>query len=319
MLVQAARDQEHLRLMRALDLGSLMIVPMLTGGRVLGVVNFANSSSGHVFDESDLELAQELARRAAIAIDNARVHAELRHTARTLQESLLPPHLPAIDGVEVAARFRPAGTGLEVGGDFYDIFDVGDGRWGIVIGDVCGKGANAAAVTALARYTVRAAAMYEKSAGGVLGVLNEALLRQRTDFRFTTLGYALLDLRRRPVSMRVATGGHPHALVRRADGSVSTVGSDGPLLGVIPGAEFREAETQLAPGDAVVFYTDGLTDARAPEHILDEVDLVADMERNGDTPPTELVARLEALATEGLEGQPRDDIAILALRLGTDR
>ena len=118
--------------------------------------------SGRRFDEQDLELAQELARRCATAIDNARLYRERAYIARTLQQSLLPVELPEIPGIETAARFRPTGEGNEVGGDFYDVFETGDRGWTVVMGDVCGKGPDAAAVTALARYTLRAAAMRER-------------------------------------------------------------------------------------------------------------------------------------------------------------
>ena len=131
-----------------------MIVPMSTGGRRLGTIAFSLSESARHYDREDLSVAEELGRRAAVAIDNARLYRERSYIARTLQESLLPPELPEVPGAEVAARFHPAGEATEVGGDFYDVFDTSHG-WGIVMGDVCGKGADAAAVTALARYTLQ--------------------------------------------------------------------------------------------------------------------------------------------------------------------
>ena len=234
---------------------------------------------------------------------------ELRHTAKTLQESLLPPHLPEIDAVQLAARFRPAGAVTEVGGDFYDLFETGDAQWALVIGDVCGKGADAAAVTALTRYTVRAAAMYEASAGGVLSVLNEALLRQRSDFRFTTLAYCALDLGGGHHTMRVATGGHPRPLILRARGGVEVVGAPGPLLGVIPGAAYSEQTVEIDPGDVVVAYTDGLTDAGAPARLIDEPELIAELELCRGKAPDQIVEQLEGFAVGTAE--PRDDIAII--------
>lgn len=238
---------------------------------------------------------------------------ELRHTARTLQESLLPPHLPAIDGVHLAARFRPAGAATEVGGDFYDVFGTGDGLWALVMGDVCGKGADAAAVTALTRYTVRAAAMYEATPGGVLGVLNEALLRQRSDFRFTTVAYCALEVRADGCSMRVATGGHPRPLVLRVRGGVEVVGARGPLLGVIHGAVYSDERVELEPGDVVVAYTDGLTDAGAPARMLDEPELIAELEHCRGMAADPIAERLEAFAVGAAE--PRDDIAIIVAAL----
>ena len=149
--------------------------------------------SGRRFDRRDLELAEELARRCATAVENARLYGERAYIARTLQESLLPSELPEIPGIETAARFRPTGEGNEMGGDFYDLFSSGGRGWTVVMGDVCGKGPDAAAVTALARYTLRAAAMRERLPSRGLHVLNEALLRQRTDRRFCTVAYAYLE------------------------------------------------------------------------------------------------------------------------------
>jgi PAS domain S-box-containing protein len=312
----AAQDEEHLELLRALQLRSVMIVPIQIRGNVFGAITFVTAESGHTYGDDDLRLAEELARRAAIAIDNSRVHAELRQTARTLQESLLPPHLPAIENVELAARFRPAGAGMEVGGDFYDIFETRPDRWGIAVGDVCGKGAEAAALTALTRYTARAAAMYEESARGVLGVLNKALLHQRGDFRFTTLAYCVLDMAAAPPSLKTSSGGHPRPLLLHGDGTAGPVGAAGPLLGVVPDAGFEEEEVLLATGDAIVLYTDGLTDAHAPERMLDESDLLTELGRCAGLSADEIAVRMEQLALGDSDQAPRDDIAILVVKLG---
>ncbi|MFL5894994.1 MAG: SpoIIE family protein phosphatase, partial [Thermoleophilaceae bacterium] len=314
-LEEAAQDDEHLRILRELQLQSVMIVPIQTRDRIFGAITLVSAESGHTYDDDDLQLALELARRAAIHIDNARVHADLRQTARALQESLLPPHLPAIDGVELAARFRPAGTGLEVGGDFYDIFPTARSQWGLVIGDVCGKGAEAAAITALTRYTLRTAAMYERTAAGVLAVLNEALLRQRNDFRFTTLAFCLLDLGSRKRSLRVAAGGHPLPLVLRADGTVESAGRRGPLLGVLADADFGEGAVELRDGDAILLYTDGVTDAHAPARMVREDDLMAELERCAGRSAAEIAAHIEDFALAESDQQARDDIALVVARL----
>jgi serine phosphatase RsbU (regulator of sigma subunit) len=240
---------------------------------------------------------------------------ELRDTARTLQESLLPPHLPAMPRVELAAEFRPAGGGLEVGGDFYDMFEIAEDQWAIVIGDVCGKGAQAAALTALTRYTVRAAAMYEETAGGVLRVLNQALLRQQEDFTFTTLAYCQLDLRSEPSRLRVAVGGHPLPLLLRADGLAETVGRGGPLLGVLPGAEYADVEIAMQVGDMLVLYTDGLADARAPARLTTERDLLAELQRSRGLSAAQTVAQLEKFALAGSRETPRDDIAVIVAKV----
>ena len=294
-----------------------MIVPIKVRDRVFGAISFVRDASSPRFDDADLELATELARRAAIAIDNARVNAELRDTARTLQESLLPPHLPAAAGLELAARFRPAGEGAQVGGDFYDIFEIDPRQWAIAVGDVCGKGAEAAALTALTRYTVRAAAMYEKEPRGVLRVLNEALLRQRGDYRFTTLVFCVVDLAGERPSLRVACGGHPRPLLLQPDGAVKAVGAAGPLLGVVHDAEFHDERVELEDGDALALYTDGLTDALAPERILDEDGLLAALADCRGLSAAAIALRLEEVALAGDPARvPRDDIALVVARLG---
>jgi PAS domain S-box-containing protein len=316
-LVAAAQDEEHLRIMRALNPRSVMVVPIKVRERVFGAINFIRSAAARPYEHEDLELAEELARRAAIAIDNARVHAELRETARTLQESLLPLHLPTADGLELAARFRPAaGVGMQVGGDFYDIFETSPRRWAIAVGDVCGKGAEAAALTALTRYTVRAAAMYEEDGSGVLRVLNEALLRQRGDYRFTTLAIGIIDLASSPCLLRVACAGHPRPLLLRLDGTTEAVGGKGPLLGVMSDATFEDVDVELGTDDAIVLYTDGLTDALAPEQILTESDLLAALAECRGLGAGEISQRLELVALGGDASRvPRDDIALVVARL----
>jgi serine phosphatase RsbU (regulator of sigma subunit)/PAS domain-containing protein len=316
-VVALARDEAHLKILRELELRSVMIVPIKVRDRVFGAINFIRSPADPLYDDDDLLLAQELARRAAIAIDNSRVHAELRDTARTLQESLLPPHLPAVQGLELAARFRPAGAGMQVGGDFYDIFETAPNQWAIAVGDVCGKGAEAAALTALTRYTVRAAAMYEKAPSGVLRVLNEALLRQRSDYRFTTLAICFIDLSGDRPSVRVACGGHPRPMLLRPDGTAQVVGAMGPLLGVVAEATFEEEDVELEQDDVIVLYTDGVTDALAPTQMLDENDLLSALSECRGLSAGEVAQCLEARALDsGAAIVPRDDIALVVARLG---
>jgi PAS domain S-box-containing protein len=315
-LVALARDETHLQILRELDLRSVMIVPIKVRDRVFGAINFIRGPAYPLYEDADLELAQELARRAAIAIDNSRVHAELRATARTLQESLLPPHLPAARGLELAARFRPAGAGMQVGGDFYDIFETAPDQWAIAVGDVCGKGADAAALTALTRYTVRAAAMYEREPSGVLHVLNQALVRQRSDYRFTTLAICVIDLSGERPSLRAACGGHPRPLLLRPDGTAQLVGAMGPLLGVVAEAKFSDEQVDLEQDDVLVLYTDGLTDAFAPRQVLDENDLLSALTTCRGLGAGEVSQCLEAkaLAAEPA-GMPRDDIALVVAKL----
>jgi PAS domain S-box-containing protein len=319
VLEEAARDEQHLELLRSLQMTSVMVAPMTARGRTLGAMTFVSSRSGRRFDLDDLGLAEELARRAATAVDNARLYGERAYIARALQESLLPPTLPEIGGVEVAARFRAAGDGNEVGGDFYDLFDTGDSRWAVVMGDVCGKGAPAAALTALARYTLRAAAMREDRPSDVLFTLNEALVRQRADEQFCTVAFARLERNGSGTRITVASGGHPLPLVLRADGRVDAVGTPGSLLGIMPDPQLRDDSVRLEPGDAVVLYTDGVTDARAPERVLSPADLAGLLRECAGLDAAAIAERVERAATgpNGAEAlaEPRDDVAILVLRV----
>jgi serine phosphatase RsbU (regulator of sigma subunit) len=289
---------------------------MTSRGRTLGALTLATDQSGRRFDEHDLELAEELGRRCATAVDNARLFSERAYIARTLQQSLLPAELPDIPGIEAAARFRPIGEGNEVGGDFYDLFESGGRGWTVVMGDVCGKGPDAAAVTALARYTLRAAAMRERLPSRSLGLLNEALLRQRVDRRFCTVAYAYLEPLAEGARIGFASGGHPLPLLLRVDGTVEAVGAPGTLLGVVPDPSFEDRSLALAPGDALVFYTDGVIEARASNgHALDE-ERLADVVRDcAGADADAIAARVEDAALDAQNGSPRDDIAVLVLRV----
>jgi PAS domain S-box-containing protein len=319
LLAGAARDARHLELLRSLRMSSVMVAPMTARGRTLGAMTFVSSHSGRRFDVEHLGLAEELARRAATAVDNARLYGERAYIARALQESLLPPTLPEISGVEVAARFRAAGDGNEVGGDFYDLFDTGDAKWAVVMGDVCGKGAPAAALTALARYTLRAAAMREDRPSDVLSTLNEALVRQRADEQFCTVAFARLERNGTGTRITVASGGHPLPLVLRADGRVDAVGTPGSLLGIMPDPQLRDDSVRLEPGDAVVLYTDGVTDAWAPERVLSPADLAGVLRECAGLDAAAIAERVERAATAPVNGEapaePRDDVAILVLRV----
>jgi PAS domain S-box-containing protein len=251
------------------------------------------------------------ARRRAEA-ERERLLAERDHVARTLQRSLLPRELPAIPGVELAARYMAAGTGTEVGGDFYDCFETGNGDWALVIGDVCGKGAEAAALTALARYTVRAAALQSRSPSAILRRLNEALLRDRLDYRFCTVLYVSLIPHERGVSACLTSGGHPLPLVLRAGGAVETAGAPGSLLGIVDPPELAEQRLELEPGDALVLFTDGVTEAdraAGPERLAAQLAAWRDL----DTAEIAAAVEREALDVQG--GFARDDVAVVIARV----
>jgi PAS domain S-box-containing protein len=314
LLAQAAHDDEHLALLRSLGLRSVMLAPMTLRGRVAGVITFVAAESGRRFDEHDLALAHDLALRAAAAVENARLYETASAIAQTLQNSLLPPVLPELPGLELAAEYRPAGRGYEVGGDFYDVFSTAEDQWYAVIGDVCGKGAEAAAVTALARYTIRAAAVRRRSPSAILRWLSDAMIRQSEGRgRFCTIACAHLDLSRGTARATVACGGHPLPLLVRSSGAADYVGAPGTLLGLVPQPDLQDRVTELAPGDTLVLYTDGLTEAGAPGRIWSEPELAEAAAATAGRPAGEVVDRLVGAALGSL-AVPRDDVAVLALR-----
>jgi PAS domain S-box-containing protein len=296
-----------------------VIVPLRARGRAYGVLAAGFDDLAAESEEEALALFEDLGRRAALALDNARLYEERDQVARTLQQSLLPGALPEVPGVELAGRYVAAGEGNEVGGDFYDCFATGGGDWALIIGDVCGKGAEAATLTALARYTLRAAGRAGTASArrprAVLGELNEALLREQLGYRFCTVLYASLTPRDARVTVCIATGGHPLPLVVRAGGTVETAGTPGSLLGVLENPDISEQQLELTPGDALVLVTDGVTEATpadrasGPDRLLA---LLADRAGAGAPAIAEAVER-DALAAQG--GAARDDVAVLVARV----
>ena len=272
------------------------------------------AESGRRYGSSDLALAEDLARRAGQAIENARLYEERDHIAHTLQQSLLPPELPSVPGMELAARYLPAGEGNEVGGDFYDVFETGEGAWGVAIGDVCGKGAVAAAVMALARYTLRAAAMREDRPSLILQILNEAVLRQGTDGRFITVCYARVRPGEGNARLTVCCGGHPLPAVIRADGTVDLTGEPGTLLGVFPDPALSDQVVDLGPGDAMVLYTDGVVEIPG-NPFLGERRLRQVLGSCAGLDAKAIAERVEKEVLRRGRRTTRDDMAVLILRV----
>jgi PAS domain-containing protein len=282
-----------------------LAVPIRVRGGVAGTILF----SGRPFGALETAVAEDLGLRVGAAVDNARLYRTRAAIAQTLQASLLPPVLPEIPGLETAALYRPAGEGNDVGGDFYDVFSTGEGEWFLVMGDVCGKGAEAAAVTALARYTIRAAAMQRRSPAEVLDWLNAAMLRQRTR-HFVTIACARLDLDGDGMAATVACGGHPFPRVLRAGGHVDALGANGTLLGVLEEIKLQDRTARLDPGDALILYTDGLTESSAPD-VWTSAQLDAVVTGARQLPAEGIVGHLAA----AVAGPLRDDLALLAVRV----
>jgi GAF domain-containing protein len=310
-----ADDRRRLHLLRSLGMVSLLCVPLRARDQTLGTITLITAESGRRLGAGDAALAEDLGLRAGTAVDNARLYQTRSAIAQTLQASLLPPVLPEIPRLETAALFRAAGEGHDVGGDFYDLFSTGDKQWFAVMGDVCGKGAQAAAITALARYTIRAAVVRHRSPSGILLWLNDAMLRQRLDpGRFATVACVRLDLDADGVAATVATGGHPCPRILRATGLVETLGVPGTLLGAVSRVRLQDRTTRLAPGDALVLYTDGLTEAQAPARVWSPSQLDAAVAGARHCDAQGIIDHLTREALGDAAAPIRDDIALLALR-----
>ena len=239
--------------------------------------------------------------------------ARAKALAQTLQHSFLPPDVVTVPGLDVGGAYRPAGDGSEVGGDFYDVFPTGRQTWGIVLGDACGKGAAAAVVTALARYTVRAEALHVSSPAAVLTGLHDAMLSYYPQTFCTAL---LVVLEQAPGGHRltVASGGHPLPLCRRADGTVETIGHPGRLLGMASTANVGEAEAVLSPGDLIVLYTDGLSEGRRGPELFGDARIAEVLTACAGLTAQKTADALVAAVLAFQNGQARDDIAVVVVR-----
>jgi PAS domain S-box-containing protein len=315
MIEQAVRERPELEeILDRLALTSLMILPLQARGETFGAISFVWAESGRRYDDEDLDVAWDVTRRAATAIDNARLYAERSRVADTLERSLKPPDLPLVPGLDVAARYVPAGSAEQVGGDFYDVFETTPGSWTAAIGDVSGKGVEAAGLMALSRFSVRTAALSVSRPSDILRLLNQAIIRSGSD-RFCTAQVLRLRLGEGDVRVTLSSGGHPFPIVMRATGEVEEIPVRGTLLGLFDEPELDDVVLDLAPGDAVTLFTDGLLESRRggvqfADGRLHQV-LGDSVGRSADDVASSLVAAVERFADDGLT----DDVAILVIRV----
>jgi serine phosphatase RsbU (regulator of sigma subunit) len=308
---------------RSEAVGTPIGVMLRSAGRPLGMLEIADRPEREFTPRDEAILAQ-LGQLASVAIAKSQAYGRERHIAQVLQRSLLPPGLPSVPGLSAAVRFIAAGEGIEVGGDFYDFFPVGTVPYGdeppdgcdvaALIGDVCGKGPEAASVTSLARHTLRAAAEYEARPSAVLGLLHRALREARDDGRFCTVAFCRFERTGDGVRMHLSCGGHPLPLVLRRSGAVEPVGRLGTLLGADVEPVLNDVSVELAPGEVVLLYTDGVTEVRAGrQEIFGHRDLAELLGRCGGLGPDAVAQRVQDAVLEAAGGRPRDDIAILAV------
>ena len=315
VLGRMARGEDHLRVLRAMEVASAIVVPLMVGERRLGALTFVVCGARR-YTTDDLTLARSLAVRAALAVENARLLRERSHIAETLQRSLQAGPLPEVPGLELAASYRAAGDENQVGGDFYDAFLAEDGVWAVVVGDVTGKGAEAAALTSLTRHTLRAGALRGSSAADNLALLNAALWSHGdTQGRFASVVYARVCPSDEGATLTMASGGHPPPLLRRADGRVEEVEARGTLVGALRETTFSEHTVALGAGDLLLLYTDGVTEVRRSDGLFGERALRELLEAQGGASAQDVVTAVERSAVELQGGVPRDDIAVVAVRV----
>ncbi|MFH8220854.1 SpoIIE family protein phosphatase [Streptomyces sp. NPDC018057] len=295
--------------------GETVVLPLVARNRVIGMLTLGKPTDEH-FRQEILELAEDLSRRAALALDNARLYSERTAISQSLQRSLLPPGLPQIDGVEVDVIYRAAGEGNEVGGDFYDLFPIRDGAYGFAIGDVCGTGPEAAAVTGLARHALRLLAREGYGGPAVLERLNSAILDEGARSRFLTLLYGeLWPQEDGSAELKVVCAGHPLPLRLRQDGTVEPAAEPQPLLGVMEDLELYEQSVTLDPGDVLLCVTDGVTERREGTRMLGDDGLADVLTTCTGLTAGAVAARIMRAVERFASDAPSDDMAILAMRV----
>jgi GAF domain-containing protein len=306
MLTRRAQDPEHLAILREVGLNSAMIAPIRSGDRILGALSFVSCTSRR-FDERDLELASDLGRQAGVIVDSAELQAAQTHIAQTLQAGLIPRSLPDVEGWELSSAYRAAGRGVEVGGDFYDLLTF-EGGWAAVIGDVVGKGAEAAALTALVRHTLAAIVTSTGDMAYALQVLNRRLRERSDDYRsLCTVAAAVVT---GDEQVTILSAGHPLPVLRRGV-AAWPVGRPSPILGFLEEVELVSTPVHVDPGDQLILYTDGVLDAIGATGRFGETRLLETVRSLGDG-----VAAAHRIlgAIDGFrDSHQADDIAILSL------
>jgi phosphoserine phosphatase RsbU/P len=291
----------------------VLAVPLVARRRLLGFM-LAGRPAGTDYAIDDAGLLFDLARRAALAVDNARLYEERAAVAQALQALLLPPALPRVAHVEFGARYAAAGAGNEVGGDFYDVFEIPDGQWAVAIGDVCGTGAEAAAITGLARNVVRLLGREGVAPPAILRRLNAAILDLGERGRFCTATMATVRASAAGLTVRLTLAGHPPPVLVTAQGQASFVGTSGSLLGVFEDVDVAADELVLTPGDALVFYTDGVTERRRTNRMFGDDTLLASCAAAAGLSADDLAGSLEQSVRDFGEQASHDDLAILVVR-----
>lgn len=306
-------DEEHRELIRSLGMRSLMIAPMKLRNRTIGAITLVSSETQRSFDDDDLEFAMELARRAAVAVENARLYTSRTEAARTLQQSLLPESLDPPAGWRADSSYRPGDDVNEVGGDFFDLVALEDGGLLAFVGDVTGKGVQAAALTSLARHTLLVGARFDPRPAALMRLL-EDVLNAREEPAPVTVACIRLTASDAGATAEVTCAGHPPPLLLREGQVPEELGVFDVLLGTGLGRDWRETTVALKPGDTVLLYTDGVIDTPGLEERFGEPRL-RDVAAAGPSNPAAVLERVDAATTAWQAGRAVDDRAMLAVQL----
>jgi serine phosphatase RsbU (regulator of sigma subunit)/PAS domain-containing protein len=309
------RGPDGVPLLMLLGATSLLCVPLSDGERSYGVLTVAGQPDRGPFGLADVGLVEELGEQLALAIRVDRLFRRRTEVAEALQASLLPRELRQIPGAEIAATHVPATDELDVGGDFYDVYPT-QGGWGVAVGDVCGKGEDAAAVTAAARHAIRVVSHANADPAVVLREANEIMLEEEFGGRFVTASVGHLRWQDGALRVALASAGHPAPVLIRPDGRTQVLAGGGLPLGIFPDAAPAAQEHELGPGDVLFFYTDGLTSACGPDMVYFEERLTDELAALAGKGPDAMVARVREAVLKFCRGQLRDDLTMLALRVG---
>jgi serine phosphatase RsbU (regulator of sigma subunit) len=323
LLDELARDAPKTALRDAVRAGTQMAlpapvdgfaVPLVARGLQLGLLLVGRHPDDRQHEPEELVIVDDLVRRFALAIDNARIHAERRRVAQTLQQSLLPPALPKVEGIGFGAEYVPTVGDADVGGDFYDLMPMPDGRWLVVVGDVSGKGVQAATVTGLVRDVIRVLVRDGRPVPEIMSRLNETLV-ERGGGKYCTLAMAAVARGSQgQLDLTLFLAGHDRPVLVGADGKATFVGAPGTALGLLPQVKSPSHGVSLAPGDTMVFYTDGVTERRRGAELFGIERLRSAAGTLAGFDAAAVATRLRAAAMAFSPEPPRDDIAILALR-----
>jgi serine phosphatase RsbU (regulator of sigma subunit)/PAS domain-containing protein len=309
-------DPDGTPLLMLLGVTSLLSVPISDGVTGYGVLTLARQAAEGRFTIADLALAEELGEHLGVAIRVDRMFRHRSAVAEALQGSLLPTSLPEVPGLDLSAAYVPASEGLEVSGDFYDVFPV-QGGWAITVGDVCGKGREAAAMTAAARHAIRVIAHWNPDPVDVLAKANEVILAGDYEDRFVTAKLAYLRWDGDRVRVELASSGHPGPAVVHPDGRVDVLSGGGLPLGLFPDAEPERETVELGQDDLLFFYSDGVTDARSPDMQYFEDRLADELAGAAGRTAAQTTRMVQDLVARFSQDDLRDDMTILVARVTT--